>query len=77
MPLCIALGVVAHIAGDELTHSGCMLWYPVSKREYHLLPHRLRFTTGKAAEHWIVGPLLLAALAFLAWQDMGLHVHHL
>ena len=69
VPLCIALGAFAHIAGDELTHSGCPLLYPFSKREFHLLPHPLRITTGKASEHWVVTPLLLAGLAFFAWHD--------
>ena len=40
-------------------------------REFHLTPRPLRFTTGKPAEHWIVTPLLLAALGLLAWRDTG------
>ena len=71
-PLCIALGAVAHIAGDMLTHGGCPIVYPVSREDFHLLPHDLQFTTGKIAEHWIVTPLLTAALLFLAWRDTGL-----
>jgi membrane-bound metal-dependent hydrolase YbcI (DUF457 family) len=71
-PLCIALGAVAHIAGDMLTHGGCPVVYPVSREEFHLLPDGLQFTTGKFAEHWIVTPLLTAALLFLAWRDTGL-----
>jgi membrane-bound metal-dependent hydrolase YbcI (DUF457 family) len=69
--VCAALGMAAHIAGDELTHSGCPVLYPVSRHEFHLLPRGLRFTTGKLAEHWIVSPLLLALLAFLLWRDAG------
>ena len=38
VPLCIALGAAAHIAGDELTHDGCPLAWPVSGHEFHLLP---------------------------------------
>ena len=71
VPLCIALGATAHIAGDELTHSGCPLAYPLSDREFHLLPKPLRFTTGKFTEHVIVSTLLLAALGFLLWRDAG------
>jgi membrane-bound metal-dependent hydrolase YbcI (DUF457 family) len=66
-PVCVAAGVAAHIAGDCLTHDGCPLGWPVSADEFHLLPEPLRFTTGKAAEHWIVSPLLTAALAYLAY----------
>ncbi|HEY2522635.1 MAG TPA: metal-dependent hydrolase [Streptosporangiaceae bacterium] len=71
-PLCIALGAAAHIAGDMLTHGGCPIVYPASREEFHLLPEGLQFTTGKFAEHWIVTPLLTAALLFLAWRDTGL-----
>lgn len=77
--LCIALGAAAHIAGDMLTHGGCPIAYPLSRREVHLLPADMRFTTGKIAEHWIVSPLLLAALVYLAWRDTGSAglAHHL
>ena len=79
VPVCIALGAAAHIAGDELTHDGCPLGWPVSGHEFHLLPHRLRITTGKAAEHWIISTLLLAGLGYLLWRDTGMAgiVHHL
>ena len=72
VPVCIGLGAAAHIAGDELTHDGCPLGWPVSKREYHLLPHGLRITTGKAAEHWIVGPALFVATCYLVYRDVGI-----
>ena len=70
VPLCIALGVASHIAGDELTHDGCPLAWPFSRREYHLLPHRLQITTGRFAEHWIVSTLLLAGLCYLLWRQV-------
>ena len=71
LAVCTALGMAAHIAGDELTHSGCPVLYPFSRRKFHLLPRGLRFTTGKLAEHRIVSPLLLVLLAFLLWRDAG------
>jgi len=79
VPLCIALGAAAHIAGDELTHDGCPLAWPVSGHEFHLLPHRLQITTGRFAEHWIISTLLLAALGWLLWRNTGVGgiVHHL
>jgi membrane-bound metal-dependent hydrolase YbcI (DUF457 family) len=79
VPLCIALGAASHIAGDELTHGGCPLAWPVSGHEFHLLPRRLQITTGKFAEHWIVSTLLIAGLGYLLWRDTGLAgiVHHL
>lgn len=79
VPLCIALGAAAHIAGDELTHGGCPLAWPVSARRYHLLPRRLQITTGRFAEHWIVSTLLLGGLAYLLWRNTGIAqaVNHL
>ena len=78
VPLCVALGAAAHIAGDELTHGGCPLAWPVSGHEFHLLPRRLRITTGRFAEHWLVSTLLLAALGYLLWRNTGIAgiVHH-
>ena len=71
VPLAAALGCVTHLAGDALTRCGVPLAWPVTMREFHLTPAPLRFTTGKAAEHWIVSPLLLVGLVFLAWHDAG------
>ena len=72
VPWCIALGAAAHIAGDELTHGGCPLAWPVSQHHFHLLPRPLQITTGRFAEHWIVSALLTAALAVLFWRDAGM-----
>jgi membrane-bound metal-dependent hydrolase YbcI (DUF457 family) len=66
-----ALGCAAHIAGDELTHGGCPLFWPVSMHEFHLLPRPLQITTAKLGETWIVFPLLLAGLAVAVWHATG------
>lgn len=71
VPVAAALGCATHLAGDALTRCGIPLLWPATMHEFHLLPSPLRFTTGKFAEHVIVTPLLLAALAFLAWHDAG------
>lgn len=71
IPLAAAIGCSVHILGDMGTISGCPLAWPFSLRDFHLLPRPLRFTTGKTAERWVVTPLLLAALALLAWHDTG------
>ena len=71
VPLCVALGALAHVAGDMLTHHGCPVAYPFSRRDFGLLPASLRISTGKLAETWIVSPLLLTALAYLAWRDVS------
>jgi membrane-bound metal-dependent hydrolase YbcI (DUF457 family) len=72
---CVALGMLAHIAGDMCTHDGCPLLYPLSRHEFGLLPQPVRITTNKLAEHWVVSPLLLAGLAYFVWQDSALHLH--
>lgn len=71
LAVCIALGMLAHVAGDMCTHDGCPLLYPVSRHEFGLLPERMRITTNKLAEHWIVSPLLIAGLAYFTWRDAG------
>src|ERR1700722_17966748 len=66
-----ALGCAAHIAGDELTHGGCPLLWPVSMHEFHLLPRALQITTANVRETWVVFPLLLAGLAVAVWHATG------
>lgn len=79
VPVAAALGAGTHLVGDSLTRCGVPLAWPVTMREFHALPRSMRFTTGKLAEHWIVSPLLLAALGFLLWRDTGMsavaHAH--
>lgn len=70
IPLCIAIGALVHIAGDMATDSGVPFLYPLSGHDFHVLPLPLCFKTGKWVEHWLVSPLLLAALAYLAWRDV-------
>jgi membrane-bound metal-dependent hydrolase YbcI (DUF457 family) len=71
IPLAAAIGTATHLAGDSLTRCGVPLLWPATMREFHLTPRFMWFTTGKAAERWVVGPLLLAALAYLAWRDVA------
>jgi membrane-bound metal-dependent hydrolase YbcI (DUF457 family) len=65
------LGCAAHIAGDELTHGGCPIFWPFSMHEFHLLPRPLQFTTAKLCETWIIFPLLAVALGLAIWHDAG------
>lgn len=71
VPLAAAVGCATHLAGDMLTLTGCPLGWPFTMREFHWLPRPLRFTTGRLAEHWIITPLLVAALGLLLWADAG------
>jgi membrane-bound metal-dependent hydrolase YbcI (DUF457 family) len=73
---CVAVGMLAHIAGDMITHDGCPLLYPVTRHDFALLPKPVRITTNKAAEHWVVTPVLIAALAWFAWHDLTPALHH-
>jgi len=74
--LITGLGCACHIAGDEITHGGCPLAWPVSGHEFHLLPRPLLITTSRLAERAIVFPLLLALLALALARDTGI-LHHL
>jgi membrane-bound metal-dependent hydrolase YbcI (DUF457 family) len=65
----VALGMLAHLAGDMLTHDGCPLLYPLSRYEFGLLPEPVRITTNKLAERWVISPLLLAGLAYFIYRD--------
>ena len=65
----VALGALAHVAGDMLTHDGCPLLYPVSRYEFGLLPEPIRITTNKLAERWVISPLLLVGLAYFIYRD--------
>jgi membrane-bound metal-dependent hydrolase YbcI (DUF457 family) len=80
VPLAAALGAATHLAGDAMTDCGIPLLWPVTLRDFHALPRPLRFTTGHAAERWLVTPgllLLLAVLGYFLWRGSGLaaHVH--
>jgi membrane-bound metal-dependent hydrolase YbcI (DUF457 family) len=67
----VALGMLAHLAGDMLTHDGCPLLYPASRYEFGLLPEPLRITTNKLAERWVISPLLLIGLAYFIYRDVS------
>ena len=67
----VALGCAAHIAGDELTHGGCPIFWPFSMHEFHLLPKPFQFTTAKLCETWVIFPLLVAGLCLAVWNDTG------
>jgi membrane-bound metal-dependent hydrolase YbcI (DUF457 family) len=68
VPWGIAIGTATHLAGDMLTDEGIPLAWPLSRRHVRLLPEPLAFTTGTRPERWVVAPLLLAALMWLAWR---------
>ncbi len=71
LALCTGLGAAAHIAGDELTHGGCPIFWPFSMHEFHLLPRPLQITTAKMCETWIIFPLLAGALVLAVWHATG------
>jgi membrane-bound metal-dependent hydrolase YbcI (DUF457 family) len=67
----VALGTGTHLIGDMLTDEGVPLAWPLSRRHFRLLPEPLAFTTGTRPERWLVAPLLLIALAWLAFLAAG------
>ena len=65
LPAAVAVGVLAHIAGDMLTKEGCPLLYPFWKKRFHVLS----LTTEGPVERLFVGPALgAAAIGLAAWQ---------
>lgn len=71
LAICTGLGCAAHIAGDELTHGGCPVLWPVSEHEFHLLPRPLQITTAKLCETWVIFPILVVALTAAVWHATG------
>jgi hypothetical protein len=57
---------------DCLTKGGCPLAWPFSEYEFRWYPKKMAFTTDTWREHLVVVPLLLIALAFLAWHAANL-----
>lgn len=78
LAVAIAIGCVAHIAGDELTHGGCPVLWPVSQHEFHLLPRPMQITTAKMVENRVIYPALtiglILVLVYTLWHAYGLHV---
>lgn len=62
VPYAVAVGVLAHIAGDCLTERGVPWLWPHPRR-YRLAS----IDTGKAVETWVVVPALYAALAVIVY----------
>lgn len=65
LPVAVGLGVTAHILGDMLTVHGCPLAWPISERCVHLLPRRLRISTGHRPET-VIRIALTVVAAWLA-----------
>ena len=62
--LALWLGYASHLAADALTRSGIPWLYP-NHRRFHLLPPRLRLTTGSQAEEVVFVLLSLSALLLM------------
>jgi len=60
----LALGMLSHLLGDASTRSGVPLLYPRPGR-WHLLPPRLRLTTGSPQEEAVFAALLIPLLLLL------------
>jgi hypothetical protein len=73
----VAIGCIAHIAGDELTHGGCPVLWPVSQHEFHLLPKSMQITTAKMTENKVIFPLLVVLLIVAVVYAAGVPLLHL
>ena len=70
VPLAAALGTATHMAGDSLTRCGVPAALAGDDAGVPPLPAPLRFTTGKTAERWIVGPILMLSLGGILFLDL-------
>jgi membrane-bound metal-dependent hydrolase YbcI (DUF457 family) len=68
LPLAVALGCLAHVAGDCLTENGCPLFWP-SRRRFSLpvIDH-----TGNMVETKVLVPLMTVATAVVFWYTTAL-----
>jgi len=73
----VAIGCIGHIAGDELTHGGCPVLWPVSQHEFHLLPKSMQITTAKMTENKVIFPLLVVLLIVAVVYAAGVPLFHL
>jgi inner membrane protein len=62
--LAFAVGYLAHIVADMLTHAGVPLFWPISDRRIHLLPGPLRVTTGSFIEYLVTIAVCIAVATF-------------
>lgn len=77
MAASVAIGCLAHIAGDELTHGGCPVLWPLSQHEFHLLPKPMQITTAKMTENKVIFPLLVVLLIVAVVYATGVPIFHL
>jgi membrane-bound metal-dependent hydrolase YbcI (DUF457 family) len=61
----VAIGSVAHVAGDACTPGGVPLHWPLSRRRRWLLPAPARIPTGSLREYAATAVLTAALLAAL------------
>jgi inner membrane protein len=59
----MAIGYLAHIAGDACTPAGVPLWAPLSRRRHWLVPRPARVPTGSLREYALTALLTVALTA--------------
>jgi membrane-bound metal-dependent hydrolase YbcI (DUF457 family) len=70
--LAFGLGYFSHtVIADAMTRHGVPLWWPLSKRKFHLLPRLLRIKTGDPVEA-LVFLLVATALLLIGWDMVAL-----
>lgn len=64
--IAVGLGCLVHLVGDCITSEGCpLLWPWMARFSVPFVP-----STGGRVERWLVTPLLLAAIAVLAYRSV-------
>ncbi|MCA9941551.1 MAG: metal-dependent hydrolase [Anaerolineales bacterium] len=60
LPFAFLVGYVSHLVADGVTKTGIPLLMPLTRHRFHLLPRRLRLTTGGIFEQTLFRLLLIA-----------------
>lgn len=63
-------GVMTHLLADMSTKSGVPVLWPVTRKSFHILPRRMRLTTGSMWETVLVGMIVIAGITPL-WLDLA------
>ncbi|WP_395143365.1 metal-dependent hydrolase [Armatimonas sp.] len=62
--IALLLGYASHLALDASTKAGIPFWFP-NRRRVHLLPPKLRITTGSEPEDIVLALLAMTAIAIM------------
>jgi membrane-bound metal-dependent hydrolase YbcI (DUF457 family) len=71
VPCAVTVGVITHILGDQMTHGGCPVYWPLSHRDVHITLPGGTFATGSDTEFGPVTRVLWAVVIFAVVVEVG------